>query len=300
MLKIFAKGGDWIIDKIGLVINTDKNGVVNVGKKALNLFKKKNISHYIEQDSAQKLNLNKKNYKIADYNRLRKEVDAVILFGGDGTFLHTAHHFIGTDIPLLGVNLGSLGFMTEIEVKQFESALDRIISGDYYIEKRMMLESKVKRKDREVFHSISLNDIVINRDANSKLIDFNLYINNEIVNSYNGDGLIISTPTGSTAYSLSAGGPIINPTTEAILITPICPHSLHVRPMVIGPWEKVKVVVSANKSQMKVTSDGHYDYGLKDEDELLIEKSNKTISMIKFPEKSFYSTLRKKMRVGLS
>lgn len=198
------------------------------------------------------------------------------------------------------MNLGSLGFMTEIEVKQFESALDRIITHDYYIEKRMMLESKVYRKNSEVFHSHSLNDIVINRAANSRLIDIDLYINNELVNSYNGDGLIISTPTGSTAYSLSAGGPIINPKTEAILITPICPHSLHIRPMVIGPWEKIEVVVNSNESNMKVNSDGHYDYDLKDEDKLLIKKSRKTISMVKFSEKTFYSTLRKKMRVGLA
>ena len=189
--------------------------------------------------------------------------------------------------------------MTEIEVKQFESALDRIITNDYYIEKRMMLDSKVYRNNNEVFHSLSLNDIVINRAANARLIDIDLYINNELVNSYNGDGLIISTPTGSTAYSLSAGGPIINPKTEAILITPICPHSLHIRPMVIGPWEKIKVVVNSNESHMKVNSDGHYNYALRDEDKLFIKKSTKTVSMIKFAEKTFYSTLRKKMRVGL-
>ncbi|MGM0436731.1 MAG: NAD(+)/NADH kinase [Bacillota bacterium] len=293
-------GGDLTIDKIGLVINTEKNRVVDIGEKALDLFNKKNIEYYIEKDSALKLDLDKNDHEIAGYNRLRKEADIIILFGGDGTFLHTAHHFIGTDIPLLGVNLGSLGFMTEIEVKQFESALDRIITHDYYIEKRMMLESKVYRKNSEVFHSHSLNDIVINRAANARLIDIDLYINNELVNSYNGDGLIISTPTGSTAYSLSAGGPIINPKTEAILITPICPHSLHIRPMVIGPWEKIEVVVNSNESNMKVNSDGHYDYDLKDEDKLLIKKSRKTISMVKFPEKTFYSTLRKKMRVGLA
>lgn len=274
--------------------------MVDIGEKALDLFNKKNIEYYIEKNSAFKLNLDKNDHEIAGYNRLRKEADIIILFGGDGTFLHTAHHFIGTDIPLLGVNLGSLGFMTEIEVKQFESALDRIITHDYYIEKRMMLESKVYRKNSEVFHSHSLNDIVINRAANSRLIDIDLYINNELVNSYNGDGLIISTPTGSTAYSLSAGGPIINPKTEAILITPICPHSLHIRPMVIGPWEKIEVVVNSNESNMKVNSDGHYDYDLKDEDKLLIKKSRKTISMVKFSEKTFYSTLRKKMRVGLA
>jgi len=297
---VLAKEAIKLLKKIGLVINTEKNRVVDIGQKALDLFSKKNIDYYIEENSAYKLKLNPKKHKIANYSRLREKADIIILFGGDGTFLHTAHHFIGTDIPLLGVNLGGLGFMTEIEVKQFESALERIVTHDYYIEKRMMLESKVYRDNNEVFHSHSLNDIVINRAANARLIDIDLYINNELVNSYNGDGLIISTPTGSTAYSLSAGGPIINPKTEAILITPICPHSLHVRPMVIGSWEKIKVIVNSDESHMKVNSDGHYNYDLKDEDELLIKKSKKNISMIKFPEKTFYSTLRKKMRVGLT
>ena len=291
-------GGDFAINNIGLVINRAKNGVEKIIKNSIKLLENKNISYLVEKKSAEKLNI-KKN-KIASYKELREQTDFIILFGGDGTFLHTAQHFISTDIPLLGVNMGSLGFMTEIEVHELEDAIDRIIKGDYNTEKRMMLETKIFRDDNEVFHSHSLNDIVVNRGANAHLIDIKLYVNDELVSSYNGDGLIISTPTGSTAYSLSAGGPIINPKTESILITPICPHSLYVRPMVVGAWEKVKVEVSSSKDKMKANADGRYDYDLHDGDILKINRSAREILMVKFPERTFYSTLREKMRVGLT
>lgn len=201
---------------------------------------------------------------------------------------------------MLGVNLGSLGFMAEIEINQFSQALDRIIKGDYDLEKRMMIETKIIRDNNEVFHSHSLNDIVINRGANAHLINIDFFVNEELVSSYNGDGLIIATPTGSTAYSLSAGGPIINPQTEAILVTPICPHSLYVRPMVVGAWEKVEVIVSGQLDQMKANADGRYDYLLKNGDKFEINRSDKDILLIKFPERTFYTTLREKMRVGLA
>lgn len=224
----------------------------------------------------------------------------ILLFGGDGTFLHTAHHFIGTNIPLLGVNLGSLGFMTDIEIKEFQKTFKKLIAGNYHLEKRMMIESKIIRNNNEVFHSYSLNDLVINRGADAGLIDIKLFVNDELASSYNGDGLVVATPTGSTAYSLSAGGPIVNPRTEAIVITPICPHSLHVRPMVIGGQEEIEIVVNCKINDMKANSDGRYNFKLRNNDRIIIKKSKKKINVIKFSDHSFYSTLRKKMRVGLS
>ena len=235
----------------------------------------------------------------ADFALLREKADFILLFGGDGTFLHTAHHFSGTNIPLLGINLGSLGFMTEIEVDQFDKALDGILNGDYTIEKRMMLEARVLRNDYEVFHSFGLNDVVINRGANSHLINIDLQINGEFVSHYRGDGLILATPTGSTAYSFSAGGPIVNPNIRAILITPICPHSLHVRPMVISEEETIEIVVSGEEEQMNIATDGRFNYDLMCEDHISISASDNDISLVKLPDRTFYTILREKMRVGL-
>lgn len=267
-----------------------------MGKKVVNILKNKDINYLIEEKSADMLNLNEKG---ADFTLLREKSDIILLFGGDGTFLHTAHYFAGTDIPLLGINLGSLGFMTEIEVDQFEKALSVIIDGDYTIEKRMMLEARVFRDSHEVFHSYALNDVVINRASNAHLININLQINDEFINQYSGDGLILATPTGSTAYSLSAGGPIINPKIRAILITPICPHSLHIRPMVISEEEKIDIVVSGEEKKMNIATDGRFDYDLMSGDRISISVSDNDISLIKLPDRTFYTILREKMRVGL-
>ncbi|MGM0409314.1 MAG: NAD(+)/NADH kinase [Bacillota bacterium] len=294
---MILKGGV-AINTIALVVNAEKDGAENITKKAINMFKKEGINFLIEENSAKNLSLNSTN--IASYSQLREEAELILLFGGDGTFLHTAHHFIGTDIPLLGVNLGSLGFMTDIEIKEFQATLKKLLAGDYHLENRMMIESKIIRNNNEVFHSQSLNDLVINRGANAGLIDIKLFINDELASSYNGDGLVIATPTGSTAYSLSAGGPIVNPRTEAIVITPICPHSLHVRPMVIGAKEEIEIVVNCKIDDMKANSDGRDNFNLKNNDRLIINKSKKKIKVVKFSDQSFYSTLRKKMRVGLS
>ncbi len=246
----------------------------------------------LDKKAADMLSLSEKS---ADYKLLRDKADLVILFGGDGTFLHTAHHFQGTDIPLLGVNLGSLGFMTEIEINEIEDTLIKMINNRYEVEERMMLEVVVERNGYEVFHSHALNDVVVNRDANAHLTNIKLFVRNEFIHSYNGDGLIIATPTGSTAYSLSAGGPIINSQMRAILITPICPHSLSIRPMIVDASENIKIEVYGDESKMKIASDGRYDYNLSNGDLIKIKSSQKTVSLVKLPDKNFYKILREKM-----
>lgn len=295
MLIIHWKGVDVIQNMtVGLVLNTQKEEAFTVAKRVIKILDKKNINYYLEEEAAAIMNLPHN----ASYSMLRKEADYIIVIGGDGTFLHTAHHFFGTRIPLLGINIGRLGFLTEIETNELELALENLDKGNFSVEKRMILESRIKSGEDEVYHNYALNDFVIHRGSRSKLVAIDLYINDEIVNSYRADGIIISTPTGSTAYSLSSGGPIVNPQIRAMIVTPICPHSLFITPMVISDQERLKIVVSGEYT-MSFTADGGYDYSLSSKNEIFIEASKKEVMLVKLPGKKFYSILHKKMKAGL-
>jgi NAD+ kinase len=284
------------ITDIGLILNTDKEKSFKVAADVMEWLNERNITVRVEKMAAEKMGLKKEN---SSFPEMKSSVDLVILFGGDGTFLYTAQHFIGTEIPILGVNLGRLGFLTEIEIEELYQRLSKIIKGDFSIKKRMLLQSQVKRCSQLVHKSFALNDVVVNRGANSRMINIKLYINEEFVNSYRADGLIMATPTGSTAYNLSAGGPIVNPQIRAIIITPICPHTLYVRPMVISENEKLKIVITGKNNVMKITTDGNKTYDLNDEDHIYISAAKNSISMVNFADKTFYNILHEKMRVGL-
>ncbi|MFW6021935.1 MAG: NAD(+)/NADH kinase [Halanaerobiaceae bacterium] len=287
------KGVD-IIPVIGLVLNTKKEEAFIVGERLIQLFKMKDISYLLEKKASDIMGRDEG----VDYQSLKKNADFIIIIGGDGTFLHTAHYFFDTQIPLLGINIGRLGFLTEIETNEIEVAIDHLLNGNYTVEKRMILESNIIRNGKKTYSNYALNDFVINRGARSRLVGIDLYINDEIVNSYRADGIIISTPTGSTAYSLSAGGPIINPSIRAIIITPICPHSLFITPMVISDRESLKIVVHSEHS-MSFTADGSYDYLIKDNDKINIKASKQELYFVKLPNRTFYSILHKKMKAGL-
>ncbi len=283
-------------NKVGLVINTKKEKSFDIARKVLNWLKEKNWQVFLEAAAVDRVDAQLPGYS---FQELREKVDLVILFGGDGTFLYTAHHFLGTDIPLIGFNLGKMGFLTEIEIDELEKSLQMLEEGNFKLEQRMFLKAVVERKGRAVFSGYALNDAVINRGANARMIGIELNINNQPVNSYRADGLIAATPTGSTAYSLSAGGPIVNPDIKALLITPICPHTLYVRPLIISEKESIAVVVTGDNKQMKITIDGRKSFSLHTDDKIIIEAASENINIIKFPGKTFYKILHQKMRSGL-
>ncbi|NLM96351.1 MAG: NAD(+) kinase [Halanaerobiaceae bacterium] len=288
------KGVDFI-SVIGIVFYIQKKEASSIAKKVIEHLQKRNIIYYIEENSAEILNIKE---KTADYKKLRTEADYIVIIGGDGTFLHTAHYFIGTKIPLLGINIGQLGFLTEIETNELEEALDNVIKGNYELEKRLIIKAEINSKGEIVYQNYALNDFVIHRGAHARLVAIELYINEEIVHSYRADGIIVSTPTGSTAYSLSAGGPIVNPQIRAIIVTPICPHSLFITPLIISDKEKVKIKISGNNN-LSFTADGRAEYTVGSEDEILIEAAEKELFFIKLPNRTFYSILHKKMNIGL-
>lgn len=230
-----------------------------------------------------------------------EDTECVIVLGGDGTLLQAAHDLDGRDIPVLGINLGTLGFLAETEVAELTEALRLLVEDKYLIEKHMMLSVRYRDEEKKIFIPDALNDVVITRSGFSRVIHIEVCVNGELVNDYRGDGVIISTPTGSTGYNLSAGGPILAPASQMMVITPICPHALNVRSIVVSAEDTVSVrVMTSKKTQDEeaiATIDGSYAINLKAEDCLEIRRAKRTTQLIRFHSGSFFKILRAKMRV---
>ena len=221
--------------------------------------------------------------------------DMIISLGGDGTILSTARLVGNRQIPILGVNLGKLGFLAEVSPNEAFEFIKRICKGDYRIEDRMVLEAKVTGREETYF---GLNDIVIDKAGSTRVVDIETYINDEYLITYTADGLIISTPTGSTAYSLAAGGPIVVPSSEVITLAPICPHTLTARPIVIPDDSIIKVKIEFYDKEILLTADGQIEFKLKPPVEILVKKSNYKVKLVKRPEVSYFDLLRSKLMWG--
>ncbi|MDD6136500.1 MAG: NAD(+)/NADH kinase [Lachnospiraceae bacterium] len=240
----------------------------------------------------------RESFQQKDANVLPKEllsdVDAAIVLGGDGTMLRAARDLGGYPTPLVGINLGTLGFLTEIEVSNVYQALDRLLADDYFVEKRMMIEGAV---NGDTYHA--LNDIVISRAGFSRIIGLNIYVNDELLETYEADGVIVATPTGSTGYNLSAGGPIISPKSKAIVVTPISPHSLMAKSVVFDSTDEVRIeIVKKRKTQDTeaiVSFDGSDNAGLSAGDSVTAKMSSREITLIKMYDVNFYKILRDKI-----
>ncbi len=224
-------------------------------------------------------------------------IDCAIVLGGDGTIIHTANDLMTRDIPILGVNLGTLGFLAEIEEQNIFAALDRLFQDDFRIEKRLMLQGKILF-DRDITE-FALNDIVISRKGFSRIISLGIYLNDELVDNFRGDGVIISTPTGSTAYNLSAGGPIVSPHADVMIITPICPHSLSPRSIVVSAEDTIRVVVGKSKktqeAEASVSFDGQKAVDLGTDDVILINKARYSTRLIRLSQTGIYEILQSKL-----
>lgn len=221
-------------------------------------------------------------------------VQAAIVLGGDGTMLRAAHSIGTYNIPFIGINLGTLGFLTEIEESNVCEALDRLLKDDYIIEERMMIEGSVKDK---VFDA--LNDVVITRAGFSRIIGLKIYVNNQLLDTYGADGVILATPTGSTGYNMSAGGPIVSPKASAIVVTPISPHSLTSKSIVFDSTEEIRVEIMKKRKTQEteaiVSFDGENNIELSAGDCVNVKLSARSISLIKMYDVNFYSVLREKI-----
>jgi NAD+ kinase len=226
--------------------------------------------------------------------------DMILVFGGDGTFLSIARQMIWKSIPILGVNLGTLGFLTEVRVEEVYETLELVLKGKFNIQERSMLEACVKRQGKELFCLPVLNDVVITKSAIARVIDFRLSLNGTPVARMKADGLICSTPTGSTAYSLAAGGPIVHPKVGGTVITAICPHSLNVRPLVIPEEAQIDVELLLKDGDIMLTLDGQFGYELHQGDVISVTKYKRhSLQVVQSPKRDYFELLRTKLSLGI-
>ncbi len=227
-----------------------------------------------------------------------KEVEAVVVIGGDGTFLSVARFIENRPTPIIGINLGGLGFLTEISADSCLVEMSKILEGDYEIEERMRLRVTVRRDGRETFSHIVLNDAVINKGALARIIDLETSIDGNFLTHYRGDGLIIATPTGSTAYNISAGGPIVFPAAQAVILTPICPFTLTNRPIIFPSHVTIQVKLSEPASDVTLTCDGQVGCLIGISDQVDISAAANPLRLIKAPDVDHFETLRSKLKWG--
>ena len=225
--------------------------------------------------------------------------ECFIVLGGDGTLIHGARESIKRNIPLIGVNLGTVGYLCELESGDLNSSLEKLINGDFTYEKRMLLAGNVCVDGENIYNDLALNDIVIHRGGDLKLLDYVIYVNGEHLYTYSADGIILSTPTGSTGYNMSAGGPIVEPGAELIVITPINPHSLNGKSIIVSAEDEVVIEIGEGRRRQiekaVVSFDGRKNIDLKSGDKIVINKSDNYVEIINISKISFLKNLKKKM-----
>jgi NAD+ kinase len=225
-------------------------------------------------------------------------VDLLLVLGGDGTLLSVARLVGARDVPILGVNLGGLGFLTEVTLEEIYQTLDAVFQGTYEVTQRILLSATVHRQGERIAEYVALNDAVINKGALARMIELETHIDGQYVTTFQADGLILSTPTGSTAYCLAAGGPIVYPTLRALVVAPICPHTLNFRPIVIPDSAKVEIVQGSANENAYLTLDGQVGFALRHRDVIKVVRSDHTITLLKAPGKDYFQILRTKLKWG--
>ena len=234
-----------------------------------------------------------------DFSDMPEDIECVLVLGGDGTLLQAARELLQRHIPLLGINLGTLGFLTSAEKSELPKCLDSVLDDSCSIDERMMLEGVAYHGSEKIQMNIALNDVIIALAGFSRLVELKIYVNGELLSIYNADGIIVSTPTGSTGYSLSAGGPIIFPQTDVIVITPICPHSLQARSLVVSGEDRIMIEIGRRRKTQKeeamVTFDGRSAQELETGDRIEIYKAQETTQLIRLKGRSFYQVLQNKI-----
>lgn len=258
-------------------------------------FKERNINILIPEEEAAELN-----YPELGRNRdlMKNEIALGITLGGDGTLLNTTRDIAVAGVPVCGINMGQLGFLTEVELPELGSSVDKLIKGDYLVEERLMLDTVIRRATEEILLPPALNDVVVTKGGLSRMIRLNLFIDNELTAKYPADGLIVATSTGSTGYSLSAGGPIVNPNLKVIILTPICPHTLHARSLVVSEKEEIKITMQATHADIVLTVDGQIVNNLQPDDVVIVRQSAYRARFVRLGGRSYSQTLRTKLWRG--
>ncbi len=283
-----------VIKKIGLIANIEKEKSAECTLQLRDWALKRGIEVFLEEGIAGKIG----EVSGLDRRQLASRVDLLIVMGGDGTILRTVRFVSEYNIPIVGINLGEFGYLTEVNLNEMFSALELICRGDYQTEKRMMLDITISLGEETVRQQSILNDVVITRGNLSRILDLETMVNERYLTTFRADGIIISTPTGSTAYSLSAGGPIVFPEQESFIINPICPHTLTNRPIIIPDNVVIKVILWTKEQGATLTLDGQVSYTMKSGDSVIIKKSKYVTNLVSSPHRDYMEILRTKLKWG--
>lgn len=271
--------------KIALFPKVQEAESKELALEVLTFFKNKNIETVVEDDKAKTLGA-------PPFSSINpNEIDIFITMGGDGSILRVAHQYSHLDAAILGINLGHLGFMADVKIADIAPGLDNLVNNRFTIQERLMIEGE-SSSGKEFF---AINDCVLHRARNPSLVEITIHVDNLFLNTFEADGVIIATPNGSTAYSLAAGGPIVSPDIEAIVITPICPHTISNRPIVLTPSQNIRIEYKGRKEPIEFVTDGLYHFEMKVGDQIQLRKSPKKFKLVNLKGIDYFSTLRHKL-----
>ena len=279
------------IKTIGLIINSYKEQIVQIGRQVITLLREQNVNVLAMGEEAEALAIS-----AVSAETFCNEAQMVLVIGGDGTMLRAARTVYSKEIPILGINQGYLGFLTEVEVEHLDKAIAQLLSGNYQVERRMMLNAAVYRDGVCIADVNALNDMVVTKGALSRIIRTELYLDEELVERHYGDGLIFSTPTGSTGYSLSAGGPIVYPSIDVCIMAPICSHSLISRPVIFSPEHTLTVRMESVSTPAMLTVDGQNGVELQQGDLIHIRKAEHDTCLLVLEQRNFFAVLQGKLK----
>jgi len=286
--------------RIGIIAKQNKPEAVPIVRNLVEWLRPKKIEVYIEEGMEKLFRppLTGPHLNSVGREDIPTHTEMIIVLGGDGTLLSVARLVGDQEVPILGVNLGGLGFLTEITLEELYRVLERVVQGDFITDERVVLNAAVVRRGERMVEFTVLNDAVINKGALARIVDLETTINGEYLTTFKSDGLIISTPTGSTAYNLSAGGPIVYPSLHCIIITPICPHTLTNRPIMIPDDVEIRAMLKTKQQEVILTLDGQQGFTLEFEDVVEVRKAEGRILLIKSPYRHYFEVLREKLKWG--
>ena len=283
------------IKHVGIISKPKKAEVREIVPALLEWLRERGVEAFIDRETGAIIESRK---HCLTRNEMPSQVDLLVVLGGDGTLLATARALNRKPVPILAVNLGGLGFLTEVTREELFPTLEKVMAGTHQTDRRVQLEGELVRTDEILTSFLALNDVVLNKGAIARILDFEVRVNGQLVSTYKSDGLIVSTPTGSTGYSLSAGGPIVTPAVAAFIITPICAHTLTHRPLVLPDSVKIEVMVRSQREAAYLTVDGQVGIATHSDDLVRLRKADSCVELVQPPAKQYFEILQQKLKWG--
>jgi NAD+ kinase len=283
------------IKRVGIISKPKKTEIREIVPPLIDWLRQRDVEVFIDKETG---SIIERSERSLSRNEMPGRVDLLIVLGGDGTLLATARALNRKPVPILAVNLGGLGFLTVITREELYATLEMALGDNLQTEKRVQIEGELVRADEVISSFLALNDVVLNKGAIARILDFDVLVDGRFISTYKSDGLIVSTPTGSTAYSLAAGGPIVAPSVEAFIVTPICAHTLTNRPLVLPDAAQIEVVVKSQREAAYLTVDGQVGLAAHSEDIVRLRKAASCVEIVQPPSKDYFEILRQKLKWG--